>query len=179
MSQIEEIPPAALQILPMTFDPETTDFWSQTDTWSKRLPELSLITWPRINIDLPRLQSFHRRLAEIQVTHSSLRQVFSSSYLSSAEDFNNQPAMEVHVRNVPQQGTEKGFQRFMRPHLVKLSIRAVHCQKARDKTFASLTFLYISDAQRFLEHHGQERLPRGELVKKESLVWSVWPIMAA
>lgn len=70
--------------------------------------------------------------------------------------------MEVHVRNVPPQGTENGFKKFLKPHFQKLSIRAVNCQKQRDKRFASLTFLHIADGQRFLAHHGQAKLPPGE-----------------
>lgn len=67
--------------------------------------------------------------------------------------------MEVHVRNVPEQGTEKGLRNFLKPHLAKLSIRNVHCQKQRGKRFASLTFLNIEDGERFLAHHGQIKRP--------------------
>lgn len=71
--------------------------------------------------------------------------------------------MEVHVRNVPEQSTENGFKKFMKEHFEKLSIRAVNCQKRPDKRFASLTFLHLSDAQRFLAQHGQAKLASGEL----------------
>jgi hypothetical protein len=70
--------------------------------------------------------------------------------------------MEVYVRNVSQQGTENGFKKFMKPHFARLSIRAVNCQKQRDKPYAWLTFLHISDAKLFLAHHGQARLPPGK-----------------
>ncbi|KAE9382198.1 RdRP-domain-containing protein [Stipitochalara longipes BDJ] len=63
--------------------------------------------------------------------------------------------MEVHVRNVPQRSTENAFRKFLKPHLEKLSIRCVHCQKPQGKTYANLTFLHIADAEKFLQHHGQ------------------------
>jgi hypothetical protein len=68
--------------------------------------------------------------------------------------------MEVHVRNVPAQVTERGFRSFMKPHLQRLLIQHTHCQKQRDRTFASITFLNATDGQKFLAHHGQsKRLP--------------------
>jgi len=79
----------------------------------------------------------------------------------------SETVMEVHVRHVPQQATENGFKNFMKPHFAKLGIRAVNCQKARDKPFASLTFLHLNDAQRFLAAHGQARLPPGEQIMIE------------
>jgi hypothetical protein len=65
--------------------------------------------------------------------------------------------MEVHIRNIPERSTENAFRKFLKPHLDKLSIRCVHCQKSQGKTFATLTFLYIPDAEKFLQHHGQSR----------------------
>ena len=69
--------------------------------------------------------------------------------------------MEVHVRNVPEQGTENGLRKSLQPYFANLSIRAVHCQKQRGKRYASFTFLHITDGQRFLAHHGQTRQPPG------------------
>jgi hypothetical protein len=69
--------------------------------------------------------------------------------------------MEVHIRNVPQQVTEKGLKQFLKPHLHKLSIQIYHCQKQLGKKFASLTFLYPRDGERFLAHHGQVKTPVG------------------
>ncbi|KAN0121734.1 RdRP domain containing protein [Hyaloscypha variabilis] len=63
--------------------------------------------------------------------------------------------MEVFVRNVPQRSTENAFRKFLKPHLDKLSIRCAHCQKPQGKSFAIVTFLYVSDAEKFLQHHGQ------------------------
>jgi hypothetical protein len=70
--------------------------------------------------------------------------------------------MDVHVRNVPQQTTDNGFKRFMKPQFEKLCIRAVNCHKLAGKTFATITFLHIPDAERFLAQHGQARLPPGK-----------------
>src|SRR5215469_3932648 len=65
--------------------------------------------------------------------------------------------MEVHVRNVPPQSTEKALKKSLKPVFAKLSIRAVNCQKQRDKPFASLTFLHVAEGENFLHHHGQVR----------------------
>lgn len=67
--------------------------------------------------------------------------------------------MEVHIRNVPEQATENGLKTFLKPHLERLAIQAYHCQKQRGKKYASLTFLYIRDGERFLAHHGQVKKP--------------------
>jgi RNA recognition motif-containing protein len=77
--------------------------------------------------------------------------------------------MEVFVKNVPPQATENGFKKFMKTHFEKLSIRAVNCQKPRDRHFASLTFLYLADAERFLNQHGQAKLPPGELIEYQNM----------
>ncbi|TVY55116.1 RNA-dependent RNA polymerase 2 [Lachnellula cervina] len=63
--------------------------------------------------------------------------------------------MEVHIRNVPTQSTEKALRNFLKLYLENLSIQNVHCWKSRDSSHAQLTFLNIDDAQRFLLHHGQ------------------------
>jgi len=63
--------------------------------------------------------------------------------------------MEVHVRNVPERSTEKALRTFFKEHFDKLSIRCVHCHKSQGKKFATLTFLYIPDGEKFLQHHGQ------------------------
>ena len=70
--------------------------------------------------------------------------------------------MEVHIRNVPEQVTEKGLKQFLKPHLHKLTIQIYHCQKQIGKRYASLTFLYPRDGERFLAHHGQVKLPVGK-----------------
>ena len=73
--------------------------------------------------------------------------------------------MEVHIRNVPEQATNNGLKRFLKPHLHKLSIQSYHCQKQKGKTYASLTFLYLRDGERFLAHHGQVKIqvPLGQV----------------
>jgi hypothetical protein len=77
--------------------------------------------------------------------------------------------MEVHVKNVPQQGTENGLKKFLKPHFNKLSILAVGCQKQRGKVHASLTFLHLQDADRFLALHGQPKLPPGTRRPRQSM----------
>ena len=73
--------------------------------------------------------------------------------------------MEVHIRNVPAQATDNGLKRFLKPHLHKLSIQSYHCQKQNGRTYASLTFLYLRDGERFLAHHGQVKIqvPLGQV----------------
>jgi hypothetical protein len=75
--------------------------------------------------------------------------------------------MEVRVRNVPSHSTEASLKKFLIPTFRKLSIWSVHCQKPRDKTFASLTFLHVADAEKFLLHHGQApRAPKSKQAAK-------------
>ncbi len=69
--------------------------------------------------------------------------------------------MEVHVRNVPQQSTENALRKSLKPYFAALSIRCVHVLKQNGKSFASLTFLHLDDAKKFLLHHGQTRNDKG------------------
>lgn len=62
--------------------------------------------------------------------------------------------MDVHISNVPKQSTENNLRSFLKPHLINLSIKAVYCTKPRDKNFAFLTFLHVSDAEKFIQRHG-------------------------
>ena len=72
--------------------------------------------------------------------------------------------LEVHIKNVPEQASENGLKKFLRPVLAKLSIsiRHVHCQKHRGKRFAQMTFLHAKDGERFLAHHGQIQATPGQ-----------------
>ncbi|KAL2060352.1 hypothetical protein VTL71DRAFT_9747 [Oculimacula yallundae] len=65
--------------------------------------------------------------------------------------------MDIHIRNVPQQATENNLKSFLKDFFRKLSIRSVYCTKPRDKTFAFLTFLHVTDAEAFLQHYGQTK----------------------
>jgi hypothetical protein len=65
--------------------------------------------------------------------------------------------MEVFIRNVPQQSNDKALRNFLRPTFRNLSIQNVQYDNRFDKPFASLTFLYVSDADKFLKYHGQVR----------------------
>ena len=65
--------------------------------------------------------------------------------------------MEVHISNVPQQSTENNLKAFLKEKLSKLSISSFNCQKAQGKPFASLTFLNIADAEKFLDRYGQSQ----------------------
>ncbi|KAH6704064.1 rna-dependent rna polymeras-like protein [Leptodontidium sp. MPI-SDFR-AT-0119] len=65
--------------------------------------------------------------------------------------------MDIHVRHVPPQSTENSLKSFLKPFLSKLSIRSVHCTKPKDKNFAFLTFLHLSEAETFLQHYGQTK----------------------
>lgn len=74
--------------------------------------------------------------------------------------------MEVHVRNVPQQSTENILRNFLKPYFATLSIQSVHCQKPQGKNWASLTFLHLQDAEKFLSHHGQA--PRAPQTRQQT-----------
>lgn len=78
--------------------------------------------------------------------------------------------MEIHVRNVPSQSTENSLKSFLRPVFIRLNVRAVHCQKYRDKNYATLTFLHLTDAQTFLLHHGQSARPQAQTIVKRDPV---------
>jgi hypothetical protein len=65
--------------------------------------------------------------------------------------------MEVFIRGVPERVTENQFAKSIQPALLDLKIYDWQVQKRPRKTFANLTFLNISDGQRFLARHGQEK----------------------
>lgn len=65
--------------------------------------------------------------------------------------------MEVFVRNLPDQTTEKQAKQIFKPILAQLDVHVFHCHKSRGKSFAKIT---IGEAdkqkgQRFLDLHGQ------------------------
>ncbi|KAI4233718.1 MAG: hypothetical protein LQ349_004230 [Xanthoria aureola] len=63
--------------------------------------------------------------------------------------------MEVFVRNLPQEATEKQVKQYFRPILADLSINVFHCQKPRNKGYAKITIFDRQLGQRFLAVHGQ------------------------
>ncbi|KAL8967052.1 MAG: hypothetical protein Q9183_003093 [Haloplaca sp. 2 TL-2023] len=65
--------------------------------------------------------------------------------------------MEVFVRNLPEQTTEKQAKAIFRPVLAELNVNHFHCHKPQGKGFAKLTIREddISKGQRFLDLHGQ------------------------
>lgn len=62
--------------------------------------------------------------------------------------------MEVIIRNLPDQITEKQIERYFKSVLEKFNVTTYHCQKLR-RGCARLTILDIVKAERFLELHGQ------------------------
>lgn len=74
-----------------------------------------------------------------------------------APDGNSHEGMHVFVNNFPENVDKYGLRKFLGPHLAKLQISSVDYDKAHHKKFASLTFLYADEAERFLQHHGQVR----------------------
>ncbi|KAL9130782.1 MAG: hypothetical protein Q9217_001130 [Psora testacea] len=66
--------------------------------------------------------------------------------------------MEVIVRNLHDQMTEKQVDNYFRPVLERLGTKTYHCQKLRGKGCATLTFFDKVKGQQFLQAHGQTRL---------------------
>lgn len=70
--------------------------------------------------------------------------------------------MEVIVRNLHEQVTEKQVDKYFRNVLDKLGIKTYHCQKLKARGMATITILDINKAQQFMRLHGQtEPGPRG------------------
>ncbi|KAL8770253.1 MAG: hypothetical protein Q9194_005219 [Teloschistes cf. exilis] len=63
--------------------------------------------------------------------------------------------MEVFVRNLPEQSTEKQVRKLFRPKLAPLDINVFHCYKPTGKAFAKITIHDPQKARRFLDLHGQ------------------------
>lgn len=69
--------------------------------------------------------------------------------------------MDVFMRNLPPDLTDRSLERLMQPFMEKLSIQDYLCEKQRKKTIAFLTFLHQRDGEKFLQHHGEEPLSTG------------------
>ncbi|KAL9104863.1 MAG: hypothetical protein Q9163_000249 [Psora crenata] len=78
--------------------------------------------------------------------------------------------MEVIVRNLHEQITERQVESYFRPYLERFGIRTFHCKRHQHKGWALLTFAYPSRGHQFLLHHGQS-LPgaRGFTFVKDKL----------
>lgn len=63
--------------------------------------------------------------------------------------------MEVLIRNLPEQTTEGGLGKFLKPYMEALSISIYSCEKIPRARNATLTFLDIQQGQHFLIRHGQ------------------------
>ncbi|KAL8993887.1 MAG: hypothetical protein Q9169_006006 [Polycauliona sp. 2 TL-2023] len=63
--------------------------------------------------------------------------------------------MEVYIRNIQQEATEKQVKQFFRPILAELNINVFHCYKPRNQGWAKITVADRQLGQRFLNNHGQ------------------------
>ena len=63
--------------------------------------------------------------------------------------------MEVFVRNLRDEATEKQVKQFFQPILASLSIDVFHCQKPRNRGFAKITICDVQLGHKFLDLHGQ------------------------
>ena len=64
--------------------------------------------------------------------------------------------MEIFLRNLPDQATEQGVERFLRPRLAQFSVHDFSCHKLRSRGCATLTVLDHSNGRDFLEAYGQQ-----------------------
>jgi hypothetical protein len=78
--------------------------------------------------------------------------------------------MEVFIRNLPEQITEKGLRKFFMPYMEALSIDVFSCEKMQRARIATLTFLYQHDGQRFLHEHGQQEMSPGFRVSYPNII---------
>jgi hypothetical protein len=74
------------------------------------------------------------------------------------------PIMEVIIRNLPAQTTEKGLRNFFKPYLEALSISIFSCEKMQRSRTAALTFLHHHQGLLFLMTHGQRETQPGARV---------------
>jgi len=68
--------------------------------------------------------------------------------------------MEVFIRDVPEQVTDLGLRNLLRPYMNKQGVKFYHCRKQQQRKIAFLTFLHISDGDKFLLANGQEKPPK-------------------
>lgn len=78
--------------------------------------------------------------------------------------------MDIIVKNLPDQITEKQVESFFRPHLARLSIKTFGCRKTRGRGTATITIEDLSKAEIFLKLHGQTKSgPEGFKAVKQKL----------
>lgn len=65
--------------------------------------------------------------------------------------------MDIIVKNLPDQITEKQVENFFRPHLARLSIKTFGCRKTRGRGTATITIEDLTKAESFLKLHGQTK----------------------
>src|SRR2546423_1138289 len=78
--------------------------------------------------------------------------------------------MDIFVRNVPQQSSDKQLRKFLRPHLEKLGVDVFHCNKFRYKPLALVTVLDPELAHRFLALYGDSAV-RSTLLNTCELIY--------
>ncbi|KAB8216270.1 RNA dependent RNA polymerase-domain-containing protein [Aspergillus novoparasiticus] len=71
--------------------------------------------------------------------------------------------MEVFLHRVPADLNRHGFKRELEPFMKTLRIQDFICEKPRKKSFGTITFLHVDDAERFLQAHGEKLNPLGGL----------------
>lgn len=84
--------------------------------------------------------------------------------------------MELLVKNLPEQITEKQIQQFFRPVLKTLDIQVFECRKLRKGGFATITIADSQKAENFLGLYGQTSGPRGFSTAKRKLEYRGKPI---
>ncbi|KAL8788930.1 MAG: hypothetical protein Q9213_001453 [Squamulea squamosa] len=78
--------------------------------------------------------------------------------------------MEVFIRNIPSEATEKQIKQYFRPILAEINVNIFHCHKPRNKNFAKITIQDRQLGQHFLDIHGQVKLgPQGFKPAKQQL----------
>lgn len=65
--------------------------------------------------------------------------------------------MDIFVKNLPDQITEKQVESFFRPHLAQLSIKTFGCRKTKGRGTATITIEDLCKAETFLKLHGQTK----------------------
>lgn len=65
--------------------------------------------------------------------------------------------MDIFVRNIPEQASNKNLQTFFREHFRPFGIDDFHCQKLRSRGCATVTVLDEQKAQRFLKVYGNSQ----------------------
>ncbi len=85
--------------------------------------------------------------------------------------------MEVIVRNLPDQITEKQVNVYFRNVFDKLGIKTYHCQKLKSRGCATITILDLSRARQFMMLHGQTQPgPKGFAFVRKKLFHMNRPI---